>query len=195
MNTTRIARTVLPIAGIALLAACAAPAAHTADVPTPGSTSKSAPAVDDQGIAAVAPVHVAAAPVLAPVEVTAPATSPSSQGKSVATAPAGVPHFATPEAAMRYLVTAYNKHDMAAEMHVTTPDSRAQLETERQWVQTFAFNSCSPNPGGGDYTCQLDMATKVQPDDPNTAMGEVSVIVAPAARTGWYLYANNGCGE
>jgi len=113
----------------------------------------------------------------------------------VATTPATVPHFATPEAAMRYLVTAYNSHDMAAEMHVTTPDSRAQLETERQWVQTFTFNSCSPNTGGGDYTCQLDMATKVQPDDPNTAMGEIGVIVAPAARTGWYMYANNGCGE
>jgi hypothetical protein len=96
---------------------------------------------------------------------------------------------------MRYLVAAYNDHDMTAEMHVTTPDSRDELETERQWVKTFSFNSCTQNPGGGDYSCQFDMATMVQPNDPNTAMGEIVVVVAPAARPGWYMYASEGCGD
>lgn len=95
---------------------------------------------------------------------------------------------------MRFLVAAYNDHDITAEMHVTTPDSRAQLEQERQWVKTFSFDNCSVNPGGGDYTCQFDIVTAVQPDDANVAMGEITVIAAPAARTGWYMYANYGCG-
>ena len=107
---------------------------------------------------------------------------------------------------MRYLVAAYNSHDIAAEMHVTTPDSRAALETERQWVNTFSFHSCTPNPDGGDYNCQFDMVSMVPalpaPDSTAadsaaavTEMGEITVIVAPAARPGWYMYASEGCGD
>ena len=106
---------------------------------------------------------------------------------------------------MRYLVAAYNRHDIAAEMHVTTPDSRAALETERQWVNTFSFHSCTLNPGGGDYSCQFDMVSKVKTttnDDFNPFgqdvvenMGEITVLVAPAQRPGWYMYFNEGCGD
>ena len=103
---------------------------------------------------------------------------------------------------MRYLVAAYNRHDIAAEMHVTTPDSRAALETERQWVNTFSFHSCTLNPGGGDYSCQFDMVSKVATTDQGTdgfgddlqKMGEITVLVAPAGRPGWYVYYNEGCG-
>jgi hypothetical protein len=105
---------------------------------------------------------------------------------------------------MRYLVAAYNRHDITAEMHVTTPDSRAALETERQWVNTFSFHSCTLNPGGGDYSCQFDMVSKVKTttnDDFNPFgedvvenMGEITVLVAPAQRPGWYMYFNEGCG-
>jgi len=112
------------------------------------------------------------------------------------------PYFTTPDDAMRYLVAAYNSHDIAAEMHVTTPDSRAALETERQWVNTFSFHSCTLNPGGGDYICQFDMVSKVPTTDQGTdgfgddlqKMGEITVLVAPAARPGWYMYYNEGCG-
>jgi len=34
----------------------------------------------------------------------------------------------------------------------------------------------------------------VQADDPNTAMGEITVTVAPARRPGWYMSADAGCG-
>jgi len=103
---------------------------------------------------------------------------------------------------MRYLVAAYNLHDIAAEMHVTTPDSRAALENERQWVNTFSFHSCTVNPGGGDYSCQFDMVSKVKTTDQGTdsfgadvqQMGEITVLVAPAQRPGWYMYYNEGCG-
>jgi hypothetical protein len=114
------------------------------------------------------------------------------------------PHFATPDAAMRYLVAAYNAHDVSSERHVTTPDSRIALESERQWVKTFAFHSCAKNPGG-DYTCVFTMLERVKGVQaaPNTYddfgsevtdMNEITVLVAPAARPGWYMYFNFGCG-
>jgi len=105
---------------------------------------------------------------------------------------------------MRYLIAAYNSHNIAAEMHVTTPYSRAALETERQWVNTFSFHSCTLNPGGGDYSCQFDMVSKVKTttnedfnpfgQDVIENMGEITVLVAPAQRPGWYMYFNEGCG-
>ncbi|MGH8888444.1 MAG: hypothetical protein ACRDV3_01635 [Acidothermaceae bacterium] len=95
---------------------------------------------------------------------------------------------------MRYLVAAYNNDDVRSEMHVTTPDARDQLESERQWVKTFAFDNCSADAGAGDYICQFDMVTKVHADDPDTAMGEITVTVAPADRPGWYMAADAGCG-
>lgn len=103
---------------------------------------------------------------------------------------------------MRYLVAAYNRHDIAAEMHVTTPDARAQLEAERQWVNTFSFNSCGVDGSQGDYICTFDMTSMVPTAaaggtaaDTATAMAEITVIVAPAARPGWYMYASEGCGD
>jgi len=109
---------------------------------------------------------------------------------------------------MRYLVAAYNRHDITAEMHVTTPDARTQLEAERQWVNTFRFDSCDVDGGQGDYVCMFDMVSMVptpaadagsidgtQADaNAGTEMGEITVIVAPAARPGWYMYASEGCG-
>ena len=71
------------------------------------------------------------------------------------------PHFATPDAAMRYLVAAYNAHDIKAEMHVTTPAARDQLETERQWVNTFSFAGCDVDGAQGDYICTFTMASMV----------------------------------
>jgi len=38
------------------------------------------------------------------------------------------------------------------------------------------------------------MVAKVQPGDPDTGMGEITVTVAPAQRPGWYMYADAGCG-
>jgi hypothetical protein len=120
---------------------------------------------------------------------------------------------------MRYLVAAYNRHDIAAEMHVTTPDARTQLESERQWVNTFSFDNCAVDGTQGDYICTFDMTSMVptaaagSPDpvsptpdgtatDPGTVsipaaveMAEITVIVAPAARPGWYMYASEGCGD
>jgi hypothetical protein len=231
-----------------LLAACAAPAAKTADpAPVATHTAASAPvapvvrAVPAAQVAPVVPTPVAippAPPVVtsaAPVASIPPVTStplsasiapsvpnpsvpspavPSPAVPSAAVVPvadASSPHFATPADAMRYLVAAYNAHDLKSEMHVTTPDARTQLETERQWVNTFSFDSCDVDGTQGDYVCTLDMASMVPfasaasvtdgtptdsiPAGSGTEMGEITVIVAPATRPGWYMYASEGCGD
>jgi hypothetical protein len=197
----------------------APPAPVAATVAT--ATAAAAPVVHAVPVAQIAPVAVAPATPPPPPVATATATTtaatptaatppPSATASPVATSSPGAstpasgsaPHFTTPDDAMRYLVAAYNAHDLTSEMHVTTPDSRAALETERQWVNTFSFHSCTLNPGGGDYSCQFDMVSKVATTDQGTdgfgddlqQMGEITVLVAPAQRPGWYMYYNEGCG-
>jgi len=201
-----------------------------------GCASSNAPAASTAALtqpAAVASIAVTSPPVSTPSAIATPtdipatpsaAASPSDPAPSATATPsptapvvvpaaAGIaPHFATPDAAMRYLVDAYNAHDVTAEMHVTTPDSRTALETERQWVQTFSFHSCTPNTGAGDYSCRFDMTSMVPglaiPSASATdtsasdafgstpaAMNEITVLVAPATRPGWYMYYNMGCGD
>jgi hypothetical protein len=103
---------------------------------------------------------------------------------------------------MRYLVAAYNSGDETAIRHVTTPDSRIQFESERQWVRTFRFRSCTANGAPAwDFTCVLDIVATMPGVTTNTdpatglpIMNEVTVLVSPAARPGYYLSANQGCG-
>ena len=103
---------------------------------------------------------------------------------------------------MKYLVAAYNTGNEAAIRHVTTPTSRDQFEAERQWVKKFTFHSCTANGAPAwDYICVLDITTTMPgvqvTTDPATGtpiMNEVTVVVAPAARTGFYLESNEGCG-
>jgi hypothetical protein len=208
---------------LASASAPAAPAVQAVPVAQVAPVVEVAPVVHVAPVVPVAPVSappvppvasppasaspVASYPPSAPSAPSAPtpATPPSAPRPSaVPVAANSAPHFTTPDAAMRYLVAAYNSHDIAAERHVTTPDSRAALETERQWVNTFSFHSCTLNPGGGDYSCQFDMVSKVKTatahdfnpfgDDVVENMGEITVLVAPAQRPGWYMYFNEGCG-
>ena len=174
----------------------AVPVVHVAPATPPAlsAVASTTPSATAAPIATAAPVASAAASALPP--------SVPGPSNSTIDALGSPPHFTTPDAAMRYLVAAYNLHDLKAEMHVTTPDSRAALENERQWVNTFSFHSCTVNPGGGDYSCQFDMVSKVKTTDQGTdsfgadvqQMGEITVLVAPAQRPGWYMYYNEGCG-
>ena len=159
-----------------------------------------------------APAPQASQPKSAPPQAPQPPPAPTAVAPTAAPASRSAdapPHFATPDAAMRYLVAAYNSGDEAAVRHVTSPSSREPFEAERQWVKSFAFRSCAANGAPNwDYTCVLDIAGRMPgvPDpatDPATgsmdpaslqAMNEVTVLVAPAATPGWYLEANEGCG-
>jgi len=133
------------LGGLAL-AGCAssnAPATTTAVLAKPAEVVS---AVAAPTVVASPPVSTQSATVAASPSDPAPSTTatPSPTAPVVVPAAAGIaPYFATPEATMRYLVDAYNAHDVTAEMHVTTPDSRTALETERQWVQTFSASTAA----------------------------------------------------
>gem|GEM_PF-1338990 len=209
------------LGGLAL-AGCAssnAPAASTAALTQPAAVASTAvtspPASTPPAIATPTDIPATPSAAASPSDPAPSATATSSPTAPVVVpAAAGIaPHFATPEAAMRYLVDAYNARDLTAEMHVTTPDSRTALEGERQWVQTFSFHSCTANAGAGDYSCRFDMTSMVPglaiPSasastdtsasdafaNAGATMNEITVLVAPATRPGWYMYYNMGCGD
>lgn len=149
----------------------------------------------------VTPVVTQAAPSPVTVVTTAPSPSAVTSTPAAPGASAVAPHFDTPEAAMRYLVAAYNANNETNIRHVTTPGSRDQFEPERQWVKEFRFRSCTANGAPSwDYTCVLDIVSTMPgvqaATDPtgNQIMDEVTVLVAPAERPGYYLEANEGCG-
>lgn len=227
IRTTTLGPAVLGVA--VLLGACASPAATTAVPVAPSTPTHSAPPAPVAALAPVATASVAAAPAVqavpvaqvAPIEVapadvapisippappvaTTATTPPSASASPVASTPpsASAPHFTTPDDAMRYLAAAYNSGDEVAIRHLTTPDSRTQFESERQWVQTFRFRDCTANGAPTwDYNCILDITANVPGVSPNidattglVVMDEVALLVAPAARTGYYVEANEGCG-
>jgi hypothetical protein len=227
IRTTTLATAVLGV-GL-LLGGCASPAAKTAApvapaTPTPSApptaaathvaaSAPAAPAVQAEPVVQGAPVSTPSVPPVAAPTVTAPlaastpppaSASPSARASRVASTPASssAPHFTTPDAAMRYLAAAYNSGNEVAIRHVTTPDSRTQFESERQWVQTFRFRDCTANGAPTwDYNCVLDITANVPGVPPNidattglVVMDEVALLVAPAARTGYYLESNEGCG-
>jgi hypothetical protein len=159
----------------------------------------SAGAQHEKAAAQAVPANSASSSPVAiePVAVAPAAAMPT----ATMTTDAIAPHFDTPDAAMRYLVAAYNANNETNIRHVTTPDSREQFEAERQWVKEFRFRDCTPNSAPNwDYTCVLDIATTMPgvqaATDPtgNEIMDEVTVLVAAAARPGYYLEANEGCG-
>jgi len=196
--------TVAAIAGgCALLVGCATPgsvSARATDSPPPATTAAALSSAIAAAVRPSAPVSSPAAPVITAPVAAAPVADPAAV--TVVPPTRGVPHFATPEAAMRYLAAAYNSGDETAIRHVTTPDSRTQFEAERQWVQTFRFRECTANGAPAwDYNCVLDITANVPGVSPNidattglVVMDEVALLVAPAARTGYYVEANEGCG-
>jgi len=107
------------------------------------------------------------------------------------TPPSGV-HFATPEAAMRYLAGAYNRNDLAALMHVTTPAARHNLLAMRANASDLRLVGCTANSGRGDYLCGF---THGYPAATHQASrGQAHFTAAPADRPGWYMTVLNDCG-
>jgi hypothetical protein len=118
-----------------------------------------------------------------------PSTAPTPTAS--AKAPAR-PHFDTPEAAMRSMAAAFNRHDLTALRWVTTPESRQELFD--MWPQQvhLRLSSCEREIDG-TYTCSF-------PHDPPKGMkvppgGVVAtMVVAPADLPGWYLGGIVTCG-
>ena len=100
-------------------------------------------------------------------------------------------HFKTPEAAMRYLASAYNRGDVAALKKVTTPSARRELLEMRAIATDLTLRNCTRS-SDGTASCEFDHG---YPKVSGThAHGEALFRVAPARKYGWYMTVMEGCG-
>jgi hypothetical protein len=134
---------------------------------------------------------VAAAPTPSPVVSASPTPSPSPSHRPVPPTAPG-PHFRTPQAAMRYLARAWNRHDTAALKHVTDPSARYELEQMRTEAVNLRLNYCVKQKAG-DYECFF------KHDFPKGYKGKerrgvAQFVVGPALRPGWYMTVFESCG-
>ena len=139
-------------------------------------------------VAAPAPIASATTPP-APTPSAAPSSAPSSSAPSAesgSTTPTPKPalHFATPEAAMRYLAAAYNRNDLPALKKVTNEPARAALVELRKEATNLQLTGCSRQPRG-DYVCSF------RHDFPahrhRAGHGQAAFLAAPANKPGWYM--------
>lgn len=144
------------------------------------------------------PATTAPAAPVAPAPAVGPATAapiPASPSSTATTQPAAGPvagvHFATPQAAMRYLTAAYNRNDTPALRKVTNPAARAALIAMHQEATNLQLTGCSRR-AVGDYLCHF------RHDYPEhlhrSGHGQAAFLAAPAAKSGWYMTVLMYCG-
>jgi hypothetical protein len=100
------------------------------------------------------------------------------------------PHFTTPQAAMRYLTTAWNRNDYVALCHVTTADARGQLNGMHTEAINLRLNHCTRQPAG-DYQCYFDHDFPASRH--KTGLGHSNFLVGPARTPGWYMTYFESC--
>jgi hypothetical protein len=106
--------------------------------------------------------------------------------------PGGVsPHFDTPEAAMTYLASAWNRDDLADLCQVTNPNARLLLLEMHREAVNLRLAHCD-KVGVGQYTCQFshDYPKKMH----KKGIGHATLDVAAADVPGWYMTVYEGCG-
>jgi len=141
--------------------------------------------------AAPAPAATAPTPTSRPIILTA--NSPRQPVGSTPVTPAA-PHrlyFATPQAAMRYLTVAYNRNDLVALGHVTTPIARANLLAMRSTAVNLQLAGCTANAARGDFLCTFthDYPAAMH----QTGHGHAHFTAAPAEKFGWYMTVLDDC--
>jgi hypothetical protein len=123
----------------------------------------------------------AAAPVAPAVPAQHASPGPASPGRL---------YFSTPQAAMRYLAAAYNRNDLVALGHVTTPIVRANLVAMRRTAVNLQLVGCSANPAG-DFACAF---THDYPASLHlSGTGHAHFTAAPADEHGWYMTVLDDC--
>jgi len=102
------------------------------------------------------------------------------------------PHFDTPEAAMTYLASAWNRDDLADLCQVTNPNARLLLLDMHREAVNLRLSHCDKEGELGGYGCVFDH------DYPKKmhkkGVGHTWVAVAPADIPGWYMTVYEGCG-
>ena len=104
------------------------------------------------------------------------------------------PHFATPEAAMTYLASAWNRMDMTALKHVTDSKARQLLIDMYREAADLKLHHCTFTTWRGDYECYF---THGFPKGYKTTskLGSAEFTVGPADRPGWYMTVFVDCGD
>jgi hypothetical protein len=143
------------------------------------------------GVAHPVPSHVASLPSPAVPLLRSPASLVSAADASTTTTSVVRPHFGTPQAAMRYLAAAYNRHDVADLHYVTNPSSFKALMAMRSEAVDLQLRSCTRT-GHGDYNCVFRHRYPKRMHD--SGFGESDFIAAPAINPGWYMYLFEDCG-
>lgn len=92
---------------------------------------------------------------------------------------------------MRYLTVAYNRNDLVALGHVTTPVARANLVAMHRTAVNLQLVGCAAQPARGDYLCSFT-------HDYPAAMhlsghGHAHFLAAPADKHGWYMTVLRDC--
>ena len=128
--------------------------------------------------------------------VAAPGSSvtPSGTPRPSATPPAASPvHFATPEASMRYLASAWNRNDLVQLKHVTDPNARDELLRMHDEAANLKLDHCTFTKARGDYECYF---THGFPKGYKSKgpVGTAEFTVGPAAKPGWYMTYFIECG-
>jgi hypothetical protein len=121
----------------------------------------------------------------------APAGPSATAVSSPSPSPTGPPHFDTPEAAMRYLATAWNSNDLVDERHVTNPAARDLLDQMHSMAVNLRLSGCTERPQG-DYSCSFvhDYPAALH----KAGHGQAVFIAGPARGPGWYMTVFVGCG-
>jgi len=100
-------------------------------------------------------------------------------------------HFDTPQAAMRYLASAWNRKDYAALCQVTNPNARYLLVNMHREAVNLRLKSCEKLVVG-HYSCTFihDYPASMH----KQGHGRTWLDVAPALNPGWYMTVYEGCG-
>jgi hypothetical protein len=102
------------------------------------------------------------------------------------------PHFDSPEAAMRYLAAAWNRHDIGAMKRVTTPDGRGALIGMYDEAVNLRLDYCTARAGQGDYDCHFSHDYPAAKH--NKGVGHAEFVAGPARNPGWYMTIFVTCG-
>ena len=125
---------------------------------------------------------------------TAPVVSvPAARAGALATSSTAPLPFATPEAAMRYLASAFNRGDTADLRRVTTPSARQALQEMHGEAVNLRLGRCTHQPAG-DYLCSFVHDYPRALHKPRTARGAATFTVGPADKPGWYMTVLESCG-
>lgn len=100
-------------------------------------------------------------------------------------------HFDTPEAAMTYLASAWNRNDLAALCQVTNPNARFLLNDMHKEAVNLRLIRCR-NTGVGTYQCTFkhDYPQKMH----KKGTGRTWLDVGAADNPGYYMTVFAGCG-